>query len=726
MKEKKNFRGKIFYMEDFPNHSTRGKIRKGPCPICGSKDNLVINVVKRYVKCYTPGCDCYGLLKDGRRPDGKQIEQELTEEDQILYNEGVRTQWSFSNIFLPDCRIDHYITDMKEVPIDPSDYKEVNGKVRYSMKPLNDDPNETDANILQVRQYLTDQKIPLDVAMTAGVLCGSYPFKPEVTRHICGEKAEYLPVIGYPNYLEGRMIGLKYRTVSTTPTVTDHREYEKFFATEKPSGSLPTPPYGIARFFPFEIEVLDRGCENTDILPEFMFWNPNSRFEHAEQDPRQTVIVCEGEKDALALATAGFWNVMSVPNGADCDLRTLLKPFMNWISRQKSIIISGDKDLPGRMLKMNMMYMFSSRLRIVEFSPECKDAADELRLNGPESLRNRVLSAVKVPGRDFRSPIDNLRGIVRNLNGGGSLGYTLGYGDEIDRQVLLNEGGALITVTGNPGSGKSDFMYDLAAHLIAKAHKRVALCTLEEPENGNAESCIIQSLYGEEDFVTEEVDHPLSTEEREAEVMREVMPYVEAIDPYCRCFDVEGNDPSVDEIFKTCELMMENFRTDVLIIDNYARTRRDGKTTENESDQVRAMLSAAANFCHRHHIVLFFIAHPRKPQDKAAEEDPDPVSIAGSAHWWNLSDYVWSVVRKHKVPKPGEPLDSLVPSYKYIHIWKSRNQQLQHLGYLYLIRQACHRHEARPSLESIELEFRSNGGFYNFADTGTWIDKHTF
>jgi twinkle protein len=99
----------------------------------------------------------------------------------------------------------------------------------------------------------------------------------------------------------------------------------------------------------------------------------------------KSVIICEGEKDALAWATYGY-RAVSVPFGAKWRGMDKSKPSPNrewidndwdWLDRFDTIFVSFDSDQPGQKAAMDVINELGPRrCRLVRLPDGCKDAGD--------------------------------------------------------------------------------------------------------------------------------------------------------------------------------------------------------------------------------------------------------------------------------------------------------------------------------------------------------------
>ena len=190
-------------------------------------------------------------------------------------------------------------------------------------------------------------------------------------------------------------------------------------------------------------------------------------------------IICEGEIDCLSFHECGFPYVVSVPNGANANLDYLDNFIEDYFDDKETIYIASDTDTKGVVLKEELIRRFGAeRCKVLSYGEGCKDANEHLVKFGKESLIACVKAAaeIKVEGvftiSDFEQPLDAL------FEHGWQKGVTIGH-ENFDRLCSF-ETKRLCIVTGIPGSGKSEFIDEIAERLNIRYGWRFAYFS---PEN---------------------------------------------------------------------------------------------------------------------------------------------------------------------------------------------------------------------------------------------------
>ncbi len=338
-----------------------------------------------------------------------------------------------------------------------------------------------------------------------------------------------------------------------------------------------------------------------------------------------TAYLVEGEGDCLSFIEAGIDNVISVPNGANKNLEWL-DDFMEWFDDKKTIYIAVDNDEKGVMLKEEMVRRFGpERCMIVNWSDGCKDANDQLRKYGKESLRNCVDAAqdVKVGGiyylEDYEPNLDML------YHNGAPKGCTVGW-PNLDELISFTTKRIMI-VTGIPSHGKSQVMIEIAVRLNMRYGWKAAFFSPESmPMESHAQE-LIQVLIGKS-FNS----NYLHMSESEYQMGKD---YVRT-----NFFHIMPEDnQTIATILEKAQFLVRRRGIKVLVIDPYSSIDTDFGN-QSETNYIRAMLEALRNFAIRNDLLVCLVAHPTKiRKDKDNDGIPTMYDVSGSAHFLNKSDY---------------------------------------------------------------------------------------
>lgn len=178
------------------------------------------------------------------------------------------------------------------------------------------------------------------------------------------------------------------------------------------------------------------------------------------------LIITEGQVDSLSVATAGYENVASVPNGAKGF--TWVPYCWDWISKFEEIIVFGDFEKGHISLLDELKKRLTSRVKHVREDDyrDCKDANEILQKYGTEQIRKCVENAVFVPVHKVIELADVEDVDVFNLQ-------KLKTGiSQLDK--LLYGGipfGGVILISGKAGEGKSTLASQIMVSAIEQDYR---------------------------------------------------------------------------------------------------------------------------------------------------------------------------------------------------------------------------------------------------------------
>ena len=395
------------------------------------------------------------------------------------------------------------------------------------------------------------------------------------------EGLEFMPQVGremntiqFPYYLEGELINIKYRTGD-----------KKFKLT---SG---------AELIPYNIDGI-KDCEDC--------------------------VFVEGEMDALSFIEAGITNVVSVPNGANANLDWLDDFMEGWFDDKTTIYVAVDNDEKGIGLRDELVRRFGAeRCMLVSWSPGCKDANDQLKTFGKESLRNCVKGAreVKVGGiftlTDYESELDEV--YAHGLQRGKVIGH-----ENFDRLISF-ETKRLLVVTGVPSSGKSEFIDEMIVRLNLRYGWKAAYFSPENLPLHYHASKLIEKLTGRK----------FKADSLTADEYGFAKQYVH--DNFLHILP-EGRY-TLEAILEKAQFLVRRKGIKVLVIDPYNRIESDlGR--ESETNYISKILDQLTNFAQRNDVLVCLMAHPRKiNRSENADGVPTFYDINGSANFYNKADY---------------------------------------------------------------------------------------
>ena len=580
--------------------------------------------------------------------------------------------------------------DKNYVPMVSSDYKEINEEVRswlYPLYPFDSEeehqqflehfhssqlaltcpkarpllqPKEIETLQNQVKSYIQAMKLDPEVMKRTGVMCAYMNKQADDGKSEDPHGCIPVPAIAYCNYLDGKIINVKFRSVVLNPITG---EWSKDFAQESPT--KPCAPYGIDSINPIRPDA----------------------------GPIRQLIITEGEKDRLTLMSCGFPYVLSIANGAQTNIAESHEAFEEWIAQVEEIVICGDTDRPGRTMVKALLNAYTARAKVVHLSGNRKDISDVYADFGASEVRRIIQEAEDVAAQDIYDLHQHEPDILEVMMGIYDKGYDVGMGMKTDRIFHPTSDGGLIILTGIPNSGKTDFLNCMMAHLMFQRQKRVAFFSFEKPIKAKHVREIARVALGVED--TASMDHTMKESEAR-EVNSQIINYMTE---HMVDLDTKTRLPDSDYIIAMAERDMRKHGLDFLVIDPYVFIdMTEGGSRATETEKVRLMLTKLQAWSRTRHVWTIVVAHPRIQYKDGHESFPplDIYSIAGSAQWANLADFLFTVRRMNK-PEEGKV-------YSIVEMLKVRDQEFCQPGKVLYVRQPCGRYDERDSEEDCIAE----------------------
>lgn len=361
-------------------------------------------------------------------------------------------------------------------------------------------------------------------------------------------------------------------------------------------------------------------------------------------------IITEGEMDALSFYEVGFHNVISVPNGANANLDYLDDFIEDYFDDKETIFIASDTDTKGVELRDELLRRFGAeRCRVLEYGQGCKDANEHLIAFGADSLKQVVLSApeIKLEGvftvSDFEESLDAL------FEHGMQKGVTIGH--ECFDRLCSFETKRLLTVTGIPGSGKSEFIDEIAERLNMRYGWRFAYFSPENAPLAYHASKLIEKFTGKK-FNKETLTYG---------EYKQVKQHLET-DFF---FISPKDDYRLETILERAKFLVRRKGIKALVIDPYNRLE-DESDGMSETKYISRQLDRLTNFAQQNDVLVILMAHPTK-QTKNKDgviEAPTLYDISGSAHFYNKTDF-GIVVHRNRVENTVEVI---VQKVKFRHL----------------------------------------------------------
>ncbi len=325
---------------------------------------------------------------------------------------------------------------------------------------------------------------------------------------------------------------------------------------------------------------------------------------HTIGDDCDTLVITEGEVDAMTFATAGV-PAVSVPFGAKWESESGSDPNMEWIQndydfleRFTTIAISMDMDDAGRRATASIIKRLgATRCRVIEL-PE-KDANETYLKHGAEGIKSAFEKAVYVDP-DSLHGVEKYKADVHDLlYSDVGHGLPLPWGD-MPFHIRMNE---LTVVTGFNGSGKTMLLNYLCVW-FASLGQRVCIASLEVPVKMNL-SYLVRQALGKEHPTQEEFEMGMDWLENNFWF-------------YDHVGQVEA-----DDVLETFAYAYKRYGVTLFIIDSFMKLGFG----VDEYNKHKEFMDKVTAFVNEYDVHVFLVAHARKKESE--RERVDKMDVKG-------------------------------------------------------------------------------------------------
>lgn len=354
-----------------------------------------------------------------------------------------------------------------------------------------------------------------------------------------------------------------------------------------------------------------------------------------------TIVIVEGEIDALSVHTAGIPHVVSVPDGAPAvnaasysSKFAFLEAAESLLESVRHFVIATDADEPGQKLMDELARRLGpERCSRVLWDEGIKDANECLVAAGPDYLRAMIESAEPFPVEGIITAHDLARELDDLYDNGTDPGYTIGY-PGLDRHYRVKPGYMTI-VTGIPSHGKSGAIDQF---IVKLAENHGWTFTIFSPEQQPVHKHIqhLIELHAGQPML----DGPVQRMSRQDMHLHRawVGDHFSVLTP---------EDPSIDAILELARV--EVFRRGIkgMVIDPWNELEHMRPRHQSETEYISEALSKFRRFAIAHQVHIWIVAHPTKLKrtEDGAEPVPTLYDIAGSANFRNKADIGLTVWR---------------------------------------------------------------------------------
>ena len=360
-------------------------------------------------------------------------------------------------------------------------------------------------------------------------------------------------------------------------------------------------------------------------------WNADV-LTHPEVLEGASVIITEGEWDALAAITAGMEHVVSVPNGAPAQITSepenakryqFIWRHIEQLDKVRQFIIATDGDEPGRNLAADLVSLLGAdRCRFVTYPEHCKDLNDVALAYGHPAVI-KVLSGAKP------YPVKGLFKLSDFPERAESPNWSTGL-SMLDEYIRIVPG-TLTVFTGYANIGKSTV---LSAIMAAQIENHIPICIASfETDIRILKDSLRQAIMRCSIYELRQRD----TREVDALINENSTVIYQAVDA--------DDEMDLEWFLSRCRIAVLQHGARVIFLDPWNELEHKRRRDETETEYTNRALREFRRFAERYNVALWVAAHPTKPE-KGFTGVPKLYQIAGSAAWANKPHYGLTYHRK--------------------------------------------------------------------------------
>lgn len=391
---------------------------------------------------------------------------------------------------------------------------------------------------------------------------------------------------------------------------------------------------------------------------ELIFYNLDSIH------TRDSVVIVEGEIDCLSLVEAGIVSVVSVPNGATNGTQRLeyLDNCWQYFDNVQNIIIMTDNDNNGMMLRDELARRLGKeRCYRVVYPEGCKDANDILLKHGKQAIIDCIDNCLEFPIEGILSMQDMYEDVLDYYHNGYPKGIKIGIPTFDDHISFMP--GQFTTITGIPGSGKSEVCDWIMSQCVLNHEWSFGVCSFENQPSQLHVTKLMEKIVGKSFMYRYDQNNRISPDEFNNSTA--------IIDQYFHFININQIKVTLDGILEKAKELVIRKGIKGLLIDPWNYIEHKVQFGQTETQYVSECLTKIKAFALTHGIHIFLIAHPVKlKKENGKYEVPTLYSISGSAHFFNKTDNGLTVYRDFET--------NLVT----IYIQKVRYSWLGKIGYV--------------------------------------------
>jgi len=382
------------------------------------------------------------------------------------------------------------------------------------------------------------------------------------------------------------------------------------------------------------------------------------RFDYMKD--AETIIITEGEIDALSLVECGIEHVVSCPDGAPApDSNPTDRKFSYLLSAEeallgaKTIILATDDDPAGHKLRDELSRRIGREkcFRVV-YPNGCKDINEVLVNHGEDAVLKCISEALPYPIDGVVMVEDVMEDAIDLLQKPDQLGLSTGW-ECLDHRYRISPSEVTV-VTGVPNMGKSEWMDALMINMVQLYSWKFGIFSAENFPVKHHLLKLTGKFTGQPFW---------GSDRMKEDTARNAMTL---LNDHIKFIGTQETNVTVESILEQAKILNYRYGLHGIIIDPWNTVEHKFRQGESETNYVSRNLAFIITFAKINELHIWIVSHQKKMEYDGNRRVlvPTAYDISGSANWFNKCDNVVTVHR-HK----SEDED-----YVGIHIHKIRFQ----------------------------------------------------